>query len=107
MKCVNCPAEYASVCKIGNKPYTLLNGYLGCAWNTATILAHMKETTKVRTNYEHIISMTPEELAEWIEPIADCRRCKIDCKLRENGSPANCKFRWLDWLKQEVSDDPH
>ena len=55
------------------------------------------------TNADRIRAMTDEELAEWIEPIADCRRCKIDCKLRENGSPANCKFRWLDWLKQEES----
>ena len=37
------------------------------------------------TNYDRIISKTPEELAEWLE--------------------AHCyQYGWLDWLKQEVKE---
>lgn len=56
------------------------------------------------THYSLLIRKTPEEMAEWIETIADCRNCALDCQLRENGSHANCRIHWLDWLNTEVNE---
>lgn len=41
------------------------------------------------TNYDRLISKTPEELAEWIAKRA----------------PGTYASRWLDWLKQEATDE--
>ena len=54
-------------------------------------------STPVVTNYDRVISMTPEELAEWIWTsvawqIANYRH---DGQVQTNGG-------WLEWLKQEV-----
>jgi hypothetical protein len=45
------------------------------------------------TNYDRIISKTPEELAEWIEDIAPHQSFAFFL----NGKT------WLDWLKQEAT----
>lgn len=50
------------------------------------------------TNYDRIISKTPEELAQWIAKFCGCSYCpgfNVQCN---NG----CTEYWLDWLKQEV-----
>lgn len=52
------------------------------------------------TNYDSIISKTPEELAEWLwfktgkcPPFDMCPSPRIPCEVKD------C---WLDWLKQET-----
>ena len=54
---------------------------------------------KGKTNYDRIISKTPEELAaqivEWIEGIDP-----ISGTLYDNDTDG-----WLDWLKQEATDE--
>lgn len=66
---------------------------------------------KPLTNYDLIVSKSPEELAEWIETIASCERCpsretvqKIhgSCVGERVISRASCKLKWLAYLKQEA-----
>ena len=54
--------------------------------------AQQKELAAKQTNYDRIISKSPDELAEWIsDQIID----------RNIGIPSET---WLDWLKQEASE---
>ena len=58
---------------------------------------------KLITNYDRIISKTPEELAEWIAEIADhgggrCAPGCYDCTAK------TCESAWPDWLKQEANE---
>lgn len=56
------------------------------------------------TNADRIRAMTNEELAEW-ECDHSCTLCPIgDCDGRMGEGRKKCKQRWLDWLKQEVSE---
>lgn len=49
------------------------------------------------TNYDRLISKTPEEMAEWINNNSClCAPGKEPC---EDGECEEC---WLDWLKQEA-----
>lgn len=48
---------------------------------------------KVQTNYDRVISMTPEELAVWMNGIIKERNIEVTCD------------GWLDWLKQEVDNE--
>ena len=59
------------------------------------------------TNYDRIISKTPEELAEWLKNIRYSWRCLpeksnyfccVDFK-------DNCSACWLDWLRQETKGE--
>lgn len=59
-------------------------------------------------NGDAIRSMTDEELAEWIETIADCSMCKIDethCSGGGLNTRASCMIHWLYWLRQEAPHD--
>lgn len=59
------------------------------------------------SNYDRIISKSPEELAEWIETIADCALCQLKGKSCKGGrfeSRASCKQCWLKWLREEATD---
>lgn len=47
------------------------------------------------TNYDRLISKTPEEMAEWIEDIAPHKRFAFFLNWKT----------WLDWLKQEATDE--
>ena len=52
-----------------------------------------------KTNYDRIISKSPEELAEWINNNSClCAPGKEPC---EDGECEEC---WLDWLKQEAKE---
>jgi len=58
------------------------------------------------TNYDRIISKTPEELAEWLRNI----RYSWTCLPRDNGNRCadfkdDCNACWLDWLRQETKED--
>lgn len=62
-----------------------------------------------RANYELLIHKTPEELAEWIETIANCDSCQYSwsfgkCRGGDGTSHAACRLKWLDWLKQEIKE---
>ena len=53
---------------------------------------------KPQTNYDILISKTPEELAEWFGTHACCMRDPFFCT-----KPGGCKKCWLEWLKQEAT----
>lgn len=57
------------------------------------------------TYADRIRAMTDEELAEYLADISDrgFGRCAPGCY--ECTKHVDCKEPWLDWLKQEVSDD--
>jgi hypothetical protein len=57
------------------------------------------------TNYDRIISKTPEELAEWLYVLND-EHCDSVCPPSDPACPSheNCVECWLDWLRQEA---PH
>ena len=62
---------------------------------------------KPTTQYDRIISKTPEELAEWIETIANCDSCQYSwslgkCRGGDGTSHATCRLKWLEWLQQEA-----
>lgn len=56
-------------------------------------------STPPLTNYDRIISKTPEELAEWIYQVQDG-----DAYQKENFLPPLSKSWWLDWLKKEANN---
>ena len=97
MKCEKCPADSALGCKAGVKPYQLRSGDTGCAWNLRIIKKHMNQSKP--TNYDRIISKTPEELAEWLWfKVGKCPPfdvCPSQC------IPCEAKDCWLDWLREE------
>lgn len=55
---------------------------------------------EVKTNYDRIVSKTPEELAKELVVLSD--RCPdgVDCESVPHGR--KCFECWLDWLKQEA-----
>lgn len=54
------------------------------------------------TNYDRLISKSPEELAEFFQvhccPFELCGPSNWECK-------HDCRQCWLDWLKQEVANE--
>lgn len=62
---------------------------------------------KGKTNYDRIISKSPEELAEFEFQDGDCppeRMFPDSCPDCDRVTPRVCYDCWLDWLKQEVSE---
>ena len=95
----------AAYCKVDGKlihPIMMARGQgTGPAWNC-------KKRRKPMTNADRLRAMTDEELAEWIETIADCRMCNIDekhCSGSGLNSRASCMIKWLYWLRQEAPHD--
>jgi hypothetical protein len=66
-------------------------------------------TTKHVTNYDRIVSKSPEELAEYLAPCA-CppihfdKTVDIDCPVGEEPCKSDCKNCWIYWLKQEAEE---
>lgn len=59
------------------------------------------------TNYDRIISKTPEQLAEFLIQDGDCppeRMYPDSCPMVERITPAVCCDCWLGWLKKEAKD---
>lgn len=54
---------------------------------------------KPKTNYDLLISKTPEEMAKWLTEKIHCIGCpqKENCMLYERS--INCRGVLLDWLK--------
>jgi len=82
----------AAYCKADGKlihPMMLVRGQgTGAAWNC-------KKRRKPITNYDRIISKSPEELAEWIAG---------GVLNLTGGSLEMATGAWLDWLKQEARE---
>lgn len=59
------------------------------------------------TNYDRIISKTPEELAEFLQKNrGGCRALTTEsyvCDFYTDDLNTDCKACWLDWLKQEAT----
>lgn len=64
----------------------------------ATAFAYAEKKNPI-TNADRIRAMSDEELAEWIETIADCDMCPM----RKN-CHGSCRLKWLGWLKQEAAE---
>lgn len=59
------------------------------------------------TNYDRIISKSPEELAEFLIQDGDCppeRMYPDSCPNCDRVTLKVCYDCWLDWLRQEVQD---
>lgn len=72
--------------------------------NIGTVQYGQGVQKRIVTNYDRLVSKSPEELTEWIESIEPAA-----CPWRDDHGD-NCRFThcrdcWLDWLKQEVSSD--
>ena len=69
------------------------------------IKPHFVSKRKPKTNADKIRAMTDAELANFLNDIGECdRRCpaKIgDCIF----SDSSCVAAWLDWLKQESTNE--
>ena len=60
---------------------------------------------KPRTNYDSIVSKSPEDLAKWLSFLAPCCHCEAVPEERNQViHPHNCYEKWLEWLKQEVQE---
>ncbi len=86
----------AAYCKADGKmihPIMLVRGQgTGAAWNC--------KKRRPITNYDRIVSKSPEELAMLISENIDCGVCENVFGLRPC-SERCCTDFWLDWLKQE------
>lgn len=72
----------------------ITGGYETCQYRLAhqpnTVVGYVPSIKK--TNYDSVVSKTPEELAEWIAG---------DVLNRTGGALVMATEAWLDWLKQE------
>lgn len=66
----------------------------GCIWSS----------NKPMTNYDRIISKTPEELAEWMAINTSCFFCKVKNKNICSLDGGTCTEEWLSWLKSPVEE---
>ena len=60
-----------------------------------------------QSNADRIRAKSDEELATWVETIADCDLCPVldeQCSGGEVTSHASCKRHWLEWLGQEAEE---
>ena len=57
------------------------------------------------TNSDKIRSISDEELAEFLSENTNCDCCNIQCVDKLNcPSMSSCLFRFMEWLKSEVSE---
>ena len=57
------------------------------------------------TNYGRLVSKSPEEMVEWIESIEPAA-CPWRDDYGDNCRFTHCRDCWLDWLRQEATNDP-
>lgn len=81
----------------------ITGGYETCQYRLAhqpnTVVGYVPSIKK--TNYDSVVSKTPEELAEWIGKVTAggygmCAPGHYDCEGKDSCAPC-----WLEWLKQE------
>lgn len=113
MECYYCNANadvFGGIkCVIGCKPYHLKKGGIGCCYNYATVAKRMKERLKKHnTNYDRIVSKTPEELAKFMGELPCCppgTDVKELCYPMDSCEGTDLRDQcWLDWLKQEATE---
>lgn len=67
---------------------------------------NMYSAKSKQTKADRIRAMTDEELANMFSSISCCHEKGQDCMKYSDGTGGrNCYQCWLDWLKEEVSDD--
>lgn len=91
-----CPMPDMSVCERCTENHN-------CAWQNHEETICKEKPAFPQTNYDRLISKTPEELAKWLARVAGCR----DGLTRENAiklctKTIHCNDCWLEWLRQEV-----
>lgn len=59
---------------------------------------------KPQTNGDRVRAMTDEELADRIMAYIRCEACEREFHIECNPC-MTCRGVWIDWLKEEVSDD--
>ena len=96
----------AAYCKVDGKlilPMMLVRGQgTGAAWNC-------KKRRKPQTNYDRIVSKTPEELATWIDDYAAYAWCPVDAPIDQETHEClvhdgDCRLCILDWLRKEATE---
>lgn len=81
-----------------------------CLWRAPTggkdppVMICPAKIDKPQTNYDRIVSKTPEELAKYFRFVVDCEFCPVVESARECTDGKYCMERWLDWLKQEATE---
>ena len=72
--------------------------------NDYVVTVHSHDVRLIsHTNAEKIRAMSDEELAEWFaSQYNDCDLCPD--YIYAGNCPDGCKKKWLDWLRQEVSE---
>lgn len=78
-----------------------------CGWRheeQEKTIRSVYQEPKQQTNYDRIISMTPEELAEWIAKMRNSLYCVLAREYGCKYPDGTCYGCWLDWLRREASD---
>ena len=61
---------------------------------------------KMQTNYDRVISKSPEELAKFISSLAGCPlNVMEDCPRGKCVKKCKARDCWHEWLKQEANDN--
>lgn len=60
---------------------------------------------KTATNYDRLVSKTPEELARRIAARTACMDCILLEECNRRTGRRRCVDMWLDWLKSPVEGD--
>lgn len=80
----------------------MIQDVLNYTYKGKTLKEWANSISEPQTNADRIRTMTDEELADWLTISVIPRVCEIP--LKAGNEPMLDK--WLDWLKQEVNDDP-
>ena len=70
----------------------------------AILKEYWRKKTAPPTNYDLLVSKTPEELADWIELLLCPSNCP-DEQMGEACARTTCDGCWLSWLKSPVEVD--
>lgn len=66
---------------------------------------HCGDTDEPETKADSVRSMSDEEMAKIFANYISCHNCPIPyCKVRFTMERLGCQANWLDWLKQEVTE---
>lgn len=80
-----------------------INGKMPSCSATCVECGLTRKNYKPMTNADRIRSMTDEELANFVSLC--CGWTCAECPVGKECNGDECFSTWLDWLKQEASDD--
>lgn len=83
---------------------TMCTKFGECPWQTNPDSYCSAYEQKRLTNADSIRSMTDEELADWLGIYCNGQTAQEEGKPCTSGM-GSCEECWLDWLKQEVTDN--